>query len=619
MSGVFTLGPLGGEPTGDEDVATATSNPLLPDSHRNMTIDFGVVPPFDLKLTKSVVGSGPFYATGNVDYRLVVENIGPGPAQPGIKVVDRLPAGVTYQSVSSPGSNWSCVDASGEITCQRDVASSPLVGGTQDELTITVKVDFGQTSASAYHNVARVEIATSELNDEVTPIGSSDSGFETGDNTVDSNNDSSADFNILTYTVGDRVFLDIDNNGVQDPTDWPIAGIAVDIESPGPDNDYLTTGDNLTFNTATDNNGMYQFTSLPYSQYRVRVSAVPAGLSQVYDVDGLNDNESIALFADPSVTNDMTHDFGYVGDSSIGDYVWWDVNGDQVQDASEPSLEDVEVVLTWAGPDGDTNTDSDNETISVRTDSDGKYLFDKLPAGTYTVSVVPKGPTSNLTTSNQDSVVTLASNEQRLDVDFGFDDQGTIGDIVFLDVNNNGKKDQDEPGIDGVVLELYLDRDGNGIIDPTDNLLGEEITDSNGNYLFTNLLLDDGISGNDGGSPNTASYLVKVVKIETSSKYFEHWEKLKHVLGSVGVDNEGQNIFGFGVVLGATTQTYVAADFGYYDKDVINVLYPPAAAASPLSSTGYPIVFTVLMSVVMLLTTALSIRFRGRVSTLSNR
>ena len=41
-----------------------------------------------------------------------------------------------------------------------------------------------------------------------------------------------------------------------------------------------------------------------------------------------------------------------------------------------------------------------------------------------------------------------------------------------------------DPGIEGVALELYRDVDGGGTIDPGDSFIGTQVTDSTGHYLF---------------------------------------------------------------------------------------------------------------------------------------
>ena len=60
---------------------------------------------------------------------------------------------------------------------------------------------------------------------------------------------------------------------------------------------------------------------------------------------------------------------------SLGDYVWYDSNQDGIQDYEERGIEGVTVTLTH--PDGTVET--------TTTDSNGKYQFDNLDNGDYTV------------------------------------------------------------------------------------------------------------------------------------------------------------------------------------------------------------------------------------------
>ncbi len=65
----------------------------------------------------------------------------------------------------------------------------------------------------------------------------------------------------------------------------------------------------------------------------------------------------------------------------------------------------------------------------------------------------------------------------------------TIGNLVWIDTNNNGVRDSGEFGAAGVTLELYQDSNSNGTLEVgTDTLIGTTSTNATGNYSFTNLL-----------------------------------------------------------------------------------------------------------------------------------
>ena len=99
---------------------------------------------------------------------------------------------------------------------------------------------------------------------------------------------------------------------------------------------------------------------------------------------------------------------------SIGDLVWHDVNSDGFS-LGESGISNVSVSLY------DNNNKLFAETL---TDASGLYTFENLPAGQFRVDIVaPSGfnATSDLDSDNDNDsgVFTLATNENRTDVDFG--------------------------------------------------------------------------------------------------------------------------------------------------------------------------------------------------------
>jgi uncharacterized repeat protein (TIGR01451 family) len=96
----------------------------------------------------------------------------------------------------------------------------------------------------------------------------------------------------------------------------------------------------------------------------------------------------------------------------IGDRVWWDINGDGVQDGDEPGIPGVTVVLT----------NSLGVTTTATTNAAGVYSFTQLAAGGYTVA--PAGATLPNWTPTQPAPPTtstvVAAGQTRLDADFGF-------------------------------------------------------------------------------------------------------------------------------------------------------------------------------------------------------
>ncbi|MEM8930504.1 MAG: SdrD B-like domain-containing protein [Acidobacteriota bacterium] len=119
--------------------------------------------------------------------------------------------------------------------------------------------------------------------------------------------------------------------------------------------------------------------------------------------------------------------------ATIGDRVWHDTNGDGVQDAGEVGLEGVTVELVDAGG---------VVVATLVTGTDGIYLFEDVIPGTYSVrvdaSTLPAGldlPTYDLdgTATANVASVTVAEDEVRLDVDFGYQESVVCEDGNYRD------------------------------------------------------------------------------------------------------------------------------------------------------------------------------------------
>lgn|GEM_PF-2765195 len=304
-------------------------------------------------------------------------------------------------------------------------------------------------------------------------------------------------------TVGNRVWLDEDGDGVQDAGEDGIAGVPVTLTYDVLDNGVATT---VVLETITDANGGYIFTDLPIlpegETYTVTISP-PAGLDGTYEEDGSLDS-TVVLTSDPFGTDAAnplalqpgeehdTTDFGLnwvppvntdgTGVGAIGDTIWSDADGDGIQDPGEAGLGGVTVNL-FSDPDGDGVYDTPAGTTT--TDANGNYIFDDLPPGAYVVEVdpatLPAGVTQtgdpDGTLDNQSNPIPLAPGDVYVNADFGYTGiANTIGDTVWFDGNGDGIVDPDEPGFAGVTVVLL---DSNG------DVVATTITDANGNYSFT--------------------------------------------------------------------------------------------------------------------------------------
>src|SRR6185295_5438285 len=108
-----------------------------------------------------------------------------------------------------------------------------------------------------------------------------------------------------TASVGDRVWLDSDGDGVQDAGETGINGVTVEL---------LDNGGNVIASQVTAGDGIYTFDHLTAGNYSVRVvtATLPAGLAQTFDLDGTG-TANIASFSLAGGQNRTDVDFGYRG------------------------------------------------------------------------------------------------------------------------------------------------------------------------------------------------------------------------------------------------------------------------------------------------------------------
>lgn len=195
-------------------------------------------------------------------------------------------------------------------------------------------------------------------------------------------NDHSFDVGFTTprVSVGDRVWLDVDRDGVQDQGELGLPGVTVTITNA--DGSAVTDINGNTVTSAvTDADGEYSFDDLPAGQYRVTV-VPPAG----YVATKPAQVTSVAL---SGVARDDTLDVGLdPSQVTVGGAVWADADGDGVLDAGEVGTSGVTMSIT--NMDGSAVTDVyGNPVPAVMTDANGEYEFAKLPPGQYRVTVSP--------------------------------------------------------------------------------------------------------------------------------------------------------------------------------------------------------------------------------------
>ncbi len=180
---------------------------------------------------------------------------------------------------------------------------------------------------------------------------------------------------------------------------------------------------------------------------------------------------------------------------TIGDMVWDDLNANGIMDDGEPGIEDVKVQLIGTTLDGVfinqiLYTDMDGKYKFTDLDpGDYKVIFSELPGG-YFATVKNQGP-NDFIDSDVDPVdgstepKSYPNGAEDLSIDAGYYRKAEIGDFVWHDLNGDGLRDLNEPGISDISVELN-GTDGLGnVVNKTTSTNGVGI------YFFNGLLPGD--------------------------------------------------------------------------------------------------------------------------------
>ncbi|WP_324176003.1 SdrD B-like domain-containing protein [Staphylococcus pseudintermedius] len=327
------------------------------------------------------------------------------------------------------------------------------------------------------------------------------------------------------YKVGNYVWHDSNQNGIQELGEEGVGGVTVEV--------FDTATNTKVGQAVTNADGSYLITNIPNGTYRVEFSNIP----DQYKVspsnqggDDQKDSNGLSSTITVNGKDNLSADLGiYKPTYKIGDYVWYDgtsaeTDGIQNNHAAEHPIQDVIVKLY-----DETGTKLLQET---KTNREGYYEFAGLEPNRYVVEFTnPEGykpvkpnqgttaTDSNITESSNRVNVTIVDKDD-LTIDAGYfkeveppkeEERFNLGDKVWEDLNQDGIQNENEPGIKGVKVTLTKE-DGSTV---------ETTTDENGNYKFTEL-------------PN-GKY--KVV-FETPEGY----EATKVNVGDTALDSDGQTV-----------------------------------------------------------------------------
>lgn len=309
--------------------------------------------------------------------------------------------------------------------------------------------------------------------------------------------------------VGDTVWFDLNGSDSYDAGEG-LEDILISLQD---------GGGNVIAQAQTNTNGQYFFGGLAEGSYTLAVGAATlpnfgTGLENFADPDGGADSRASAAVGGGQPLVNLDQDFGYraaANPNGLGGTLWFDLNADGVLDGSETAVFSGVRVTLYTDSNDDGVWDAGDRLVgSTTTEADGSYAFRNLPNDTYFVDVTDEdkllygawhslglqGEADDGQSKADYYTISLSGDEYRTTVDFGYNRfPAEIGNLTWLDLNNNGLQDANDPGVPGVELLL-------AVAYPNGSAASyKTISGPGGVYSFGNLLLDEDFDGAGAGEP----------------------------------------------------------------------------------------------------------------------
>ncbi|MBK7764288.1 MAG: hypothetical protein IPI46_13245 [Bacteroidetes bacterium] len=439
----------------------------------------------------------------------------------------------------------------------------PLSTNANDTLTTQTATPYADNNSDANKITG---------NSPVFSIQTNGAGLLKDNNTIDAGY-------VLTLSLGNSVWNDLNKNGVKDGAEPGLSGASVklynDVNNDGvPDGAAIAT-------TTTNASGLYIFNELLPGNYLVGVTPPAPGSGNNFvssvtgqevnpnlDVDN-NDNGiitaggetlsgTITLLGGTEPTGEtpnngiaadnssnLTIDFGFYQPVSIYGNVFNDITGPtNVDGLGLGSATGIQLYVNLLNSSGIV-------VAVVPVNANGTYTFtDVMPSTTYSVLLstnqgvvgnpapavsLPTGwenvaedccdNTGNDGSANSITTIVLGTTDV-FNANFGIRQPMSVGNSVWLDFNKNGIKDPTELGIQGATINLYVDANNDGV--PDGPSIATTVSNVTGDYVFNGL--------------NTGNYLIGVIPPAVAGGTYASSVTGQEVNPNLDVDNNDNGI-----------------------------------------------------------------------------
>jgi LPXTG-site transpeptidase (sortase) family protein len=447
----ITLGGIPSEPSGE----TAPNGQGTIDNHANMTADFGF---YRAAIGNLIFVNGEASGVDDGDYDAGVDNplagavvtlyaedgvtqiptgsdgiLGDGldnltgitTVASGLYSFSGLPAGNYIVKVTPPAGYSSIVD-----TAAPSDTTDPDTNTDNNDNGIGTTV--GQVSSETLTMAPAIEILSASL---------------TQDNTTGTTTDTSVDFGFTspTYSLGNRVWFDTDNNGSIDTGERGVNGVVVELYQDTNADGIYSAGD--TFITSA-------------------TTAAISGVNGYYRFDNLTADDYVIVIPNDNFT---------AGGNSTALVGYWS-SGTRRADGTG-------IITDTFGPDPDTDTDIDDNGVTTFTTPANP---EEAAVSYASSAAVTLGPGSAEPVNENDPTAPFwqgtGDNRANMTVDFGFY-RTRIGGLAFVDNNNNGIYNAGAGGdvpLENAIVQLFTS-------DGSTQIGGNATSNASGNYSFQNL------------------------------------------------------------------------------------------------------------------------------------